>query len=280
MAYGQLIPPDVLAALQVAVREAQAERRRDRRQNPTIALFEPNADDLPTGAASAGPTGAAVLPTGAASAGPSVNPGPKPSPYSVLVNGVWRDANGSGWEIKNCPDDKPWEPPDSTTGGRQDLGACLGWHTEGEGSPLVLAFLALALLAAPWLIAYGIDSLTRNPFAVNRGDFPDVGEDRIEIRRRNPRVPGQTQIDLEATPGMWLKSLDFRFGVTNASGGVISTKGTKTKTFLRMPDGFLDLPYGRIILGKAKLLGILTQMYALPTAGMAGSDWQFRWTQD
>jgi len=188
------------------------------------------------------------------------DPGPRPSPYAVLVDGSrWIDPE------RDC---REREHPD----GRRSL------HCEGPTAEFgALVMLGIALTGG---ILGLVNWLSKSPKPVTLDSFPHPGEDQIDVRQDAVRTPGTVRFTLDTSKEMWLKVLDFQLA-NEKSKLVISTQGTRRTQFMEMPEYLLDSPGCRLVLGKAKFLGILTQMYVLKDlSGLKGSDWTFYWVAD
>ncbi|SEQ80456.1 hypothetical protein [Arthrobacter sp. OV608] len=177
----------------------------------------------------------------------------------------------------------------------QQCGIARGEHNEvvlecGGEAGLVLGAAVLASVGISALA----DAVSKNPRRVWPSDFPEVGvaripakyhpfigdKDRIELQVVPASRPGRCRLTLIGNqPSGWMKSLQLV--ITRDRDLVVSTKGTRREQSLDFPDEFLGLSSASIILGKAKLFGVLTQMYQLKDlSAWRGYDIKFTWARD
>jgi len=158
--------------------------------------------------------------------------------------------------------------------------------------PLIygLARLLVGALAAPF------NAVSKNPRPVALSTFPDMRSDLpkqaqiffdpdwIDLEFTEAAEPGYCTMTLQAGPQVdWMKSLQFVVSDGENTGVdlAISTQGTRREQSLTIPWDALSNRYARVILGKAKLFGVLTQMYDLNFVPyIRGFDLTVKWMRD
>jgi hypothetical protein len=193
---------------------------------------------------------------------PPYDPGPKPSPNAVLVAGSWLNP------AEDC------YPPELTSedGGVGIRIRCGGATGDAIGIGLVLIVLTVGISALANLAS-------KNPKAVTKAAFPNPGEDRIELIAEASRDPSTTRFTLDTAREMWVKSAEFYS--EDKSMGLVGTRGTRRIQWFSVPSWYLDSAGTHLVLGKAKFLGVLTQMYDIgDMESFKGSDWVIRWITD
>lgn len=188
--------------------------------------------------------------------GSTVGPGDKVPDHWIIIGGKAFDP------FTDC---NPWKEGDA-------VGVKCGGDTG-----LALAVGTALTLGTIWLV----DKLTKNPRTVYLEQFPDVsGEDNIDLALSPAIDPTDFTLTLDTSHEMWLKTAEFYIG-DNTSKGVISTQKTRRIQTLTIPVEFCGYWKARIILGKAKAFGILTQMYGIPlTKDLGGQDMHLTWRKD
>lgn len=169
----------------------------------------------------------------------------------------------------------------------------LYWTCTGDKA-IIGTIATIATLGAGLLIFALANAVSKNPKLVAPQDFPDnigkVGMPAFWARLFSEPDSVKLDISPAANPGRciialdshveWLKTVELYLG-DDTSCGVVWTAGKSTKKFFDVPNLFLEKPGAKIILGKAKLFGILTQMYKLEDlAKWKGSDITFTWVRD
>jgi hypothetical protein len=244
----------------VAEHESPWERRREARTTSTVS--DASTRRLPRGRASAGRSSSGRAPMGSAT-GSSPGYGRPPTlatpPNYVVIAG------------------KAWDP-------KEDCGPEVG----PEGINIVCTGKtgeATGVLIALYVVTFGtkllIDHLTKKPAEIGWRKFPQVSkEDEIGLATASAAEAGKVRFTLTTSREMWMKSLEFYIREGD-SKGVVSTQGTRRTQSITVPQVFLDLPNARLVFGKAKFLGVLTQMYSLPLKSAPRDlDFTFTWRKD
>jgi hypothetical protein len=184
------------------------------------------------------------------------------------------DAVPPGWIVIAG---KAYDP--GTCGWEEDEHGNKRWTCTGDATiPLLVTMIAVGLTVGVLAL---INLASKNPRTVSQTDFPNVSSEDTIIAELTPATDRTRFVATISTDHeMWLKSLEFYYN-EEKSAGVVTTQGTRRSGFLDLPVEFCSYRGARLVLGKAKFMGILTQMYVIDlTPAMAGHDLRFVWQKD